>query len=313
MKEISYSIIIPHKNIPKLLQRCLDSIPTREDTEIIVVDDNSDKDIVDFSHFPGAERKDTTIIFNKQSKGAGHARNLGLNIAKGKKILFADSDDFFSYCFNDILDKYKTDKHDIVFFNCFSLDSTFFTPSKRGSHLNNMFLEDVKTGLMKMRYTFGEPWCKLINHDLIKRYHILFDETPKHNDTTFSYLCGFYGESFACDQHAIYCNTFREASISLGENREAVLSKITVFSKKQRFFHDHNIPIKVTFHVEELYRLWRTRELTLFKEGIEIYCKYGFKKKNLKWIFLKIYFKHIRFRILNSLDKWTETKIKVLN
>ena len=40
---ISYSIIIPHKNTPSLLQRCLDSIPQRSDIEIIIVDDNSDE------------------------------------------------------------------------------------------------------------------------------------------------------------------------------------------------------------------------------------------------------------------------------
>lgn len=39
---INYSIIIPHKNIPDLLQRCLNSIPRRTDIQIIVVDDNSD-------------------------------------------------------------------------------------------------------------------------------------------------------------------------------------------------------------------------------------------------------------------------------
>jgi len=39
---INYSIIIPHKNIPHLLVRCLDSIPQREDVQIIVADDNSD-------------------------------------------------------------------------------------------------------------------------------------------------------------------------------------------------------------------------------------------------------------------------------
>ncbi|KAA6318757.1 hypothetical protein EZS27_031273 [termite gut metagenome] len=31
-KEINYSIIIPHKNIPDLLRRCLNSIPRREKT-----------------------------------------------------------------------------------------------------------------------------------------------------------------------------------------------------------------------------------------------------------------------------------------
>ncbi|MDR2475404.1 MAG: glycosyltransferase family 2 protein, partial [Bacteroidales bacterium] len=37
----NYSIIIPHKDIPDLLRRCLDSIPYRNDLQIIIVDDNS--------------------------------------------------------------------------------------------------------------------------------------------------------------------------------------------------------------------------------------------------------------------------------
>ena len=34
-----YSIIIPHYNIPDLLRRCLESIPQRDDVQVIVVDD----------------------------------------------------------------------------------------------------------------------------------------------------------------------------------------------------------------------------------------------------------------------------------
>ena len=62
---INYSIIIPHKNIPNLLQRCLDSIPNREDVQIIVVDDNSDPNIVDFDKFPGLNRSNVEVIFTK--------------------------------------------------------------------------------------------------------------------------------------------------------------------------------------------------------------------------------------------------------
>ena len=90
-----YSIIIPHKNIPQLLQRCLDSIPRREDIQIIVIDDNSSPEIVDFAHFPGRERDDVEIVFTREGRGAGYARNEGLKRAKGKWLLFADTDDFF--------------------------------------------------------------------------------------------------------------------------------------------------------------------------------------------------------------------------
>ena len=44
-----YSIIIPHKNSPELLSRCLDSIPNRDDLQVVIVDDNSDENIVEFS------------------------------------------------------------------------------------------------------------------------------------------------------------------------------------------------------------------------------------------------------------------------
>ena len=71
--DYTYTIIIPHKNAPLLLQRCLDSIPFRDDIQIIVVDDDSSSDVVDFMDFPGSSREDVEIIFTKEGKGAGYA------------------------------------------------------------------------------------------------------------------------------------------------------------------------------------------------------------------------------------------------
>ena len=67
-REIVYSIIIPHQNMPALLQRCLDSVPERDDVQVIVVDDNSNPSVVDFGHFPGVDRKNVEVVFDK----AGH-------------------------------------------------------------------------------------------------------------------------------------------------------------------------------------------------------------------------------------------------
>lgn len=67
-----YSIIIPHKNTPRLLERCLYSIPTWDEIQIIIIDDNSNSESVDFSHFPGNGRKNTEVLFTKEGKGAGY-------------------------------------------------------------------------------------------------------------------------------------------------------------------------------------------------------------------------------------------------
>ena len=80
---ILYSIIIPHYNVPELLQRCLNSIPNLPSFQIIIVDDCSDGKIVDFRCFPGMERENVKCIFLKEKHGAGFARNLGLLAVNG--------------------------------------------------------------------------------------------------------------------------------------------------------------------------------------------------------------------------------------
>ena len=93
---MNFSFIIPHKNVPELLKKLLDSIPVRDDTEVIVVDDHSDPSIVDFVNFPGLKRRNTKCIFLDESRGAGYARNVGIDNASGKWLLFADSDDSYT-------------------------------------------------------------------------------------------------------------------------------------------------------------------------------------------------------------------------
>ena len=121
--DYTYTIIIPHKNAPLLLQRCLDSIPFRDDIQIIVVDDDSSSDVVDFMDFPGSSREDVEIIFTKEGKGAGYARNCGLLHARGKWLLFADADDFYKESLLLSLDPYIDATFDIVYFGADSVNS----------------------------------------------------------------------------------------------------------------------------------------------------------------------------------------------
>lgn len=120
---INYSIIIPHKNIPKLLQRCLDSIPVRDDVQVIVVDDNSDLDVVDFSHFPQWPGVNYETYFSKTTLFAGGARNVGMQYARGTWIVYLDADDLFIPQINVVFDKYKSCEADYVRFGLESRDS----------------------------------------------------------------------------------------------------------------------------------------------------------------------------------------------
>ena len=115
MTDILYSIIIPHKNSPELLKRCIGSIPPRDDVQVIVVDDNSDPEIVDFKKIQFT--RDVEVYGVDYSRWGGHARNIGLSKAIGKWILFSDCDDYFEDGFLDVLDKYSNENFDVIFYD----------------------------------------------------------------------------------------------------------------------------------------------------------------------------------------------------
>ncbi|KAA6321958.1 PGL/p-HBAD biosynthesis glycosyltransferase [termite gut metagenome] len=219
-EEINYSIIIPHKNIPDLLQRCLNSIPRREDIQIIVVDDNSDSNIVDFEHFPGMSEPCVEVVFTKEGKGAGYARNVGLSKAKGIWLLFADADDFYNDCLLEAIDTYKYSEFDLIFFNADSVYSN--NQSQHISHPHadglNFFISKYTSApvfcMDSLRFYFGPPWCKMIKAKLIKNNSIYFDEVSVHNDTMFSLKIGFLSKKQYVSKYSIYTTTLRKDSIT---------------------------------------------------------------------------------------------------
>lgn len=282
MNEVSFSIIIPHKNIPNLLQRCLDSIPQRDDLEIIVVDDNSDPAIVDFEKFPGKDRQDTTIILDKSGKGAGRARNIGLEKANGKWLLFADADDYFSYCIKDILEEYKDCKTDIVFFNVIGQDSDTYLASDRGEYIRNyhsLYKKNPNAAIFHFKYDQGCPWAKLIRKEIVDSFSIRFDETRIHNDTTFSYMVAYHANDVKVDCRAVYCNTYRSQSISFTIDDDKILTRMDVLAKRDRFYIDNGIDlgkISVQLHIGTLVSLLNERNKELYDKCLKIFETYGF-------------------------------------
>lgn len=202
---INFSIIIPHKNIPDLLQRCLNSIPTRDDLEIIIVDDNSDSNIVSFDKFPGINRDNVKIFFTKEGKGAGYARNIGLKHATGKWLIFADADDFFTPHFNFLLDKYKNNIEDVIYF--MPISSTI---SNRIEIYQKLF--DYNPNFL--RFAYISPWGKFIKREYVIRNGFLFDEMRWSNDAFFMTQVGITTDYYHITKESMYCVEEREGSLT---------------------------------------------------------------------------------------------------
>lgn len=231
MCNFNYSIIIPHKNIPALLERCLNSIPHRDDIQIIVVDDNSDANIVDFNSFPGSNDSSVEMIFTKEGRGAGYARNVGLKHAKGKWLLFADADDFFNDGFLDQTDKYLDSDNDIIYWSINSVYSETLEPADRGMYFNQ-YIEKAAQGEENsrdyVRYKFLYPSAKMVRRSLVEENRISFDEVPASNDTMFGVKIGANAKKIAFDTFQLYCLTVRKNSLVTSYSYGNLRSRLNV-------------------------------------------------------------------------------------
>ena len=216
MNGITYSIIIPHKNCPDLLQRCINSIPRRNDVQIIVVDDNSDD-----NKKPTLVRDDLEVILldEKQSKGAGRARNIGLSKALGKWLLFSDADDYFSEDLPKLLDKYRADDiTDIVYLNARTFNENGDIGVFKTDILIKKYLQEKKSSEMRLRYELWTPWSRMVKREIVEKNKILFDEVPATNDKMFCLQCSFFSKVIKAEETFVY-NYYRPTKGSITDKQ----------------------------------------------------------------------------------------------
>lgn len=296
----NYTIIIPHHNIPNLLDRCLSSIPIRSDLQIIVVDDNSSTQYKEQMKKLELKYPYVEFIYNSQNGGGGRARNTGLIKAKGKFLLFADSDDFFNPCLNEILNDYSNKDYDLVLFAANSLDSVTYQNSDRSDVYNRMINNHEKVNDIDLRYKHGMPWGKIISRKLVEDNNIRFQETIRHNDVGFTYLVSFYANQIMVDRRAIYCITTREGSVSTNVSIEALLTGVRVFVGKYLFLKDHGVDIGYPKYISNSLYMLRMNKND-FKRCLQVANEMGLdykviKNEYYKWLIKRYINKYILFR-----------------
>lgn len=99
MIDIKVSVVVPVYNQIGYIKTCIQSIQaqTMNDIEIICVDDASSDETADIIR--ELMQQDVRIRYtrNDRNLGPGLSRNVGLDMAKGKYLIFLDSDDYFEH------------------------------------------------------------------------------------------------------------------------------------------------------------------------------------------------------------------------
>ncbi len=176
------SIIVPVYNVEKYLKRCIESLLTQENLkyEIILVDDGSTDSSYKICD-TYADKYDIITTYQKENEGLGLTRNYGLHKAKGKYILFVDSDDYIEN--NSLLylvDYIKENDMDVVFFgrnkdlegNIIVGTDVFPKDLPDYRKLTSLCLGEP---LKKDSFEIGPAWKAIYNKDFITKNKIYFE------------------------------------------------------------------------------------------------------------------------------------------
>lgn len=112
------TVIIPVYNQESLLIQALDSIPRKDDIEVIVIDDGSTDDTWEnlMAYKENCLEMNLVCLYNTDNMGVAHAVNKGLDSASGEYVVLLGSDDFFIQpALIEVMD--LLDGTDLVYFN----------------------------------------------------------------------------------------------------------------------------------------------------------------------------------------------------
>lgn len=214
------SIIIPVYNVEKYLLTCVNSVLTQtsSDYEIILVDDgsidNSGNICDDFVHI----YKNIKVI-HKKNGGLSDARNIGLESAHGRYIVFLDSDDYWDdkKLIEKIISTIQESSPDLIVFGYEKIYSN-------GKHIDYQPLVecDTVTELTKCNEFITCAWDKVIKKDILIENNIRFEKGVYSED--MEWCAKLFLNSISCKviKQTPYMYRQREGSITKRVNEKNV-------------------------------------------------------------------------------------------
>lgn len=201
---VKVSIIVPVYNSENSLKKSLNSLVNQslKEIEIILINDCSTDNSLKILKYYQNKYKDIIKLINlKEKKGAGGARNAGINIAKGEYIGFMDSDD-------DILPTMYETLYKIAKSKDYSIaDCSFYNEGTN---------ENLKTTINKLNGTLntrkrkelilhaGFLWSKIIKRDILTKNNIHFRENKLYEDIDFLRVVFLYANSIISTDLVLY-------------------------------------------------------------------------------------------------------------
>ncbi len=183
------TIVVPIYNVEHFLDKCVSSIvkQTYKNLEIILVDDGSP------DNCPAIcdewSQKDARIrVIHKANQGLGMARNTGIEHAKGKYILFFDSDDYINTSLVEkCMSANANNNADVIWYSMSDVtENGEVLSSAKSDNIfiyegNDCVIEHLLPDLISFDYRQGTPnnfafsaWSGMFSMEIINKHDLRF-------------------------------------------------------------------------------------------------------------------------------------------
>ena len=223
MRKKSYkiSIIIPCYNVSRYIVEAIESIKYQtmkfDEIQVIIVDDHSTDETLEIINQHYSQYENVKIIaLEKGSGAAGKPRNIGIQHAEGKYIMFLDPDDIYEKRACELLyEAIEKNNKDIVIGNYIQFDES-------NVYMHPILKRKLKSRIEEVCITSNSDfiklppsiWCKIYRVDFIKENNIKFPEGIACQDAVFMTECFMKVGKMAYIPENIYRYRLRATSIT---------------------------------------------------------------------------------------------------
>ena len=197
------SFIIPAYNASATIVRCLDSIYnlvlTESDFEVVCIDDCSKDNTIAIIEEYAKLHSNITLLRQTENHRQGAARNKGVAIARGKYIVFVDSDDETDKGVLEAWRLAEANELDMVAMHYVNINEKGDRTDKQAITLNGIFTgKEMQT---KHSYWCTGPVPYLYNASFLRKVNYPFAEDVLFEDSDFVNVHLYHA------QKMMYCST----------------------------------------------------------------------------------------------------------
>lgn len=206
------SVIIPIYNSESFLKRCIESVQSQSysNWQMILIDDGSNDSSYEICR-RYAKSDNRIQAINQENAGAGAARNAGLSLARGKYIVFLDSDDYIDKDYFLMLSMHD---EDVVFIDVEAVDESGNVVRKE---YMSIYKRMSKDDFMRAQMTGKINWGgvrKVVKRDIIENHNIRYTNHKVGEEALFTYTSVFNSQTIAFIDKPVYFYIQRKESLS---------------------------------------------------------------------------------------------------